>query len=82
MLTNNKAVQMSPLQLHCLNKRMTLPLASSGKEIWWAVLMVEVISGGLEMGGIDLVCTLGLCAMGGYNKKEPHFSVLSQSLAR
>ena len=32
MLSNNKAVQMSPLQIHCINKRMTLPLASSGKE--------------------------------------------------
>ena len=32
MLTTDKAVQMSPLQLHCINKRMTLPLASSGEE--------------------------------------------------
>lgn len=31
VLSNDKAVQMSPLQLHCINKRMTLPLASSGK---------------------------------------------------
>ena len=31
VLTNNKAVLMSPLQLHCVNKRMTLPLGSSGQ---------------------------------------------------
>ena len=30
VLSNEKAIQMSPLQLHCINKRMTLPLASSG----------------------------------------------------
>ncbi len=31
VLTKRKAVLMSPLQLHCVNKRMTLPLGSSGE---------------------------------------------------
>ena len=30
-MSSNKAVQMSPMQLHCVNKRLTLPMASSGE---------------------------------------------------
>ena len=30
VLSNNKAMFMSPLQLHCVGRRMTLPIASSG----------------------------------------------------
>ena len=33
MLSNNKAVHMSPVQLHCIGRRMTLPIASSGRQI-------------------------------------------------
>ena len=31
VIAQDKAVQMSPLQIHCINKRLTLPMASSGK---------------------------------------------------
>ena len=31
VLANNKALFMSPVQLHCIGQRMTLPIASSGE---------------------------------------------------
>lgn len=31
VMSSNKAVQMSPMQLHCVSKRLTLPMASSGE---------------------------------------------------
>jgi len=49
VLANNKAVLMSPLQLHCVNKRMTLPLGSSGQ---WVGLEVRGCGQWVELGGV------------------------------
>ena len=37
MLSNNKALFMSPAQLHCIGRRMTLPIASSGEHSTFTV---------------------------------------------
>ena len=61
MVAQDKAVQMSPLQLHCINRRLLLPFASSGESL--CLCGVRALSS-------DMIVLMDSCVQGLSHEKK------------